>query len=278
MTTRKRVAHTASFLQTFHTGQTTAARRAATHEPECDGYGDCACGGAQGSEPKAAPADEAAVAFVKGQKAATFAQPTTAGQYFAEYRGIRVRHGQDLITEPQAKYVVAIALDREGVTDAMLKSLAERLEQGFAKHAASQFITTYKGLPYRSKAPSAAMMEAVAPGASGDEFRAAQSVVKTRPEVADGRYAVEHEGVLKFFKLKNGRKAGFVFLDVQASDDWHPIRNPKRIDEILALIAADELTAARRYGQELGKCSRCGRTLTDETSRAYGIGPDCRSK
>ncbi len=96
--------------------------------------------------------------------------------------------------------------------------------------------------------------------------------------MADGRYAVDHEGVLKFYRVKNGRKPGYVFLDVQASDDWHSIRNPRRITEILTLIAADELSAARRYGMELGKCSRCGRTLTDETSRAYGIGPDCRSK
>jgi len=38
-----------------------------------------------------------------------------------------------------------------------------------------------------------------------------------------------------------------------------------------------ELTA-KRYGVELGHCYRCNRTLTDETSRALGIGPECRSK
>lgn len=264
MTTRRRVAHNASFLQTFHTGQTTAARRADA--------------GAEGSEPKAAPADAAAVAFVRGQKAATFAQPVASDSNLVDVLGWKVRQGAGYLTEPQARYVVGIAQTREGVTPEMLESLRIRLEQGFAKYAASQFITKYKDLPRKAKPVSAAGMEAIAPGADSQEFLAAQSVVKTRPEVADGRYAVEHEGVLKFFKLKNGRKAGYVFLDVQASDDWYPIRHPHRIDEILALISADELTAARRYGQELGKCSRCGRTLTDETSRAYGIGPDCRSK
>lgn len=97
-------------------------------------------------------------------------------------------------------------------------------------------------------------------------------------EVADGRYAVEEGGTLKFFRVKNGRKAGFVFLDVQASDDWHAVRNVTRIREILALIAVDAKAAMLRYGRELGECGHCGRTLTDAASRAAGIGPICASK
>jgi Family of unknown function (DUF6011) len=33
-----------------------------------------------------------------------------------------------------------------------------------------------------------------------------------------------------------------------------------------------------RYGIKLGQCAKCGRTLTDETSRQLGIGPVCRNK
>lgn len=36
--------------------------------------------------------------------------------------------------------------------------------------------------------------------------------------------------------------------------------------------------AMETFGQNMGRCGSCGRTLTDETSRAYGIGPDCRNK
>lgn len=248
--------HTASFLQTFHTAKTEAERRmgaadmAETETPETS--------------------DAEAVAFVTGRPA----RPV-AGR-MVEIRGWSVRVEGGYVSEKQAKWMIDIA-ERPSVTDAMRDSLRVRLEQGFAKFAGSQFITKYKDTP--TAAQHTAMVEAVAPGASEEEFNAAQAAVKTRPEVADGRYAVEHEGVLKFFKLKNGRKAGYVFLDVQASDDWHPIRNPRRIDEILALIVeAGELNAARRYGIELGKCSRCGRTLTDQTSREYGMGPECRSK
>jgi hypothetical protein len=98
------------------------------------------------------------------------------------------------------------------------------------------------------------------------------------PKVEDGRYAVEVAGELKFFKVTNGRNAGFVFLDVQASDEWYAIRNVTRIREVLALIAVDPKAAMIRYGHELGQCGRCGRTLTDEASRAAGIGPICIDK
>lgn len=105
---------------------------------------------------------------------------------------------------------------------------------------------------------------------------------KTTPapsvEVADGRYAVEEEGVLKFFKVENGRKAGFVFLDIQASDEWYSIRDRSRISRVLALIAADADAASLRYGRDIGECGDCGRTLTTKESRARGRGPICDAK
>jgi hypothetical protein len=243
-------AHTARFLQTFHSAQTTAQRTAASETATPTDHADT---------------DPAALAFVKGQRPVKFDAPTD-GSYECEIKGHKVRCGGPLVSEAQAKWIIDIATTRVIPEGRTAESVLVRLEQGFAKSAGSQFITQYKDLPR-------VMVEAVA-----KEFQNAMSVVKTCPEVADGRYAVEHEGNLKFFKVKNGRKPGYVFLDVQASDDWHSIRTPRRIDEILGLIAADELTAARRYGMELGQCSRCGRTLTDETSRAYGIGPECRKK
>ena len=110
------------------------------------------------------------------------------------------------------------------------------------------------------------------------ELRAARPVAPATATVEDGRYAVEEDGVLKFFKVKNGNRPGFVFLDIQASDEWHAVRNVTRIREIVALIAQDPQAAMIRYGRELGECGRCGRTLTDEASRAAGIGPVCINK
>jgi len=101
------------------------------------------------------------------------------------------------------------------------------------------------------------------------------------PDVPEGRYAVEHKGVLKFFKVDRpteGRWAGRTFVKVQASDDWFSIRPTVAKNEILALIGNDVQQASLRYGRELGHCGVCGRTLTDENSRARGIGPICADK
>jgi hypothetical protein len=266
MTASRRVAHTASFLQTFHTGSTTAARREAA--------------GAEGSEPFAAPADADAIAFVKGQRivavdpgkttGVVFAQPVAESTDTEDIKGWKVRTGGANVSAKQAAWIIDIATTREGVTEAMTESVKVRLEQGFAKFAGSQFITSYKDLP--RKAQSAAKAEAIAPGAPTQDA-----------EVPAGRYAVVDptDGVIKFYRLDRpteGRWAGYVFLKVQASDELHPIRNHAHRDSILAAISTDIDGCAAAYGQLLGKCYACGRTLTDETSRALGIGPDCRAK
>jgi hypothetical protein len=100
--------------------------------------------------------------------------------------------------------------------------------------------------------------------------------------VRPGRYAVEVDGTLKFYKVDQGkagtRWAGRTFVSVQASDELFPVRNPAARQEIMTLIARDPEAAMRRYGQELGSCGHCGRTLTDASSRAAGIGPICADK
>jgi hypothetical protein len=99
--------------------------------------------------------------------------------------------------------------------------------------------------------------------------------------VPAGRYAVENgEGVLAFYvvdKPEQGRWAGWVFVKVQASDYLHPVRG-KAAAVVLAKIEADPEGASRAYGRHIGRCGRCGRTLTHEESRAQGIGPECASK
>lgn len=96
-----------------------------------------------------------------------------------------------------------------------------------------------------------------------------------------GRYAVEHEGVLKFYKMDvptEGRWKGYVFVHVQASDEWWSVKSRATREDVINLIAKDPEAAMLAYGREIGKCGHCGRTLTDEDSRAAGIGPVCRRK
>lgn len=99
--------------------------------------------------------------------------------------------------------------------------------------------------------------------------------------VPAGRYAVTAEGgQTVFFKVDRpdeGRWKGYTFVKVMASDEEHPVRGKAR-DTVLAQIrAAGVKEAMLRYGKEIGHCGHCGRTLTDKTSRALGIGPVCRA-
>jgi len=48
--------------------------------------------------------------------------------------------------------------------------------------------------------------------------------------------------------------------------------------EALLKVEADPLAAARENGVRTGRCSCCGRPLTDPTSIEFGIGPICRER
>lgn len=100
--------------------------------------------------------------------------------------------------------------------------------------------------------------------------------------VLAGRYAlVGADSITKFYSVDTpteGRWAGRTFVSVWASDEKHPIRNAEVRSQIIAEIAKDPKEALLRFGREIGKCGRCGRTLTDQTSREYGLGPVCKAK
>lgn len=110
---------------------------------------------------------------------------------------------------------------------------------------------------------------------------ATQTDAWKRPNcVPDGEYALVQDGVVKFYTVQTpdkGNYAGICFVSVHASDERYNLKGRTR-HEVLDAIAADPRAAAIRYGQETNHCSRCGRELTDEASRAAGIGPVCARK
>lgn len=103
------------------------------------------------------------------------------------------------------------------------------------------------------------------------------------PNVTDGFYAVPG--------MAGG--ADLVFFQVQAPTEgsWKGClfvkrivggHEPERVGETsarawLAKVSTPErvLASKRLYGQQIGSCGECGRTLTNDESRAYGIGPVC---
>lgn len=75
-------------------------------------------------------------------------------------------------------------------------------------------------------------------------------------------------------------KAGDTYLGKITSDRYLPTREAEQIGIVARVIEAmqDPLTLAIAYGRRTGRCSCCGRKLTDPSSVERGIGPICASK
>lgn len=106
--------------------------------------------------------------------------------------------------------------------------------------------------------------------------------VRPQVEIPAGRYAVTgNDGTTDFYALDRpteGKWKGYTFLNLQVSDERIAVKNRKSRETILAKIGEDVQGAMLRYGQEIGRCGHCNRTLTNEASRAKGIGPVCEGK
>lgn len=106
----------------------------------------------------------------------------------------------------------------------------------------------------------------------------------------DGNYAarVSDDAEMRFFRVdrpEHGKMKGFTKVQTRHSDVLHlcyliypegdfRVYDDRYADHLLSVLA-DQTLARVRYGQELGKCCICAKTLTDERSRYYGIGPEC---
>ena len=87
----------------------------------------------------------------------------------------------------------------------------------------------------------------------------------------------------------SGRNAGSIYVKDDETGDYlgkvtedlrfNPLRTaPEWAAEALSRIARDPSTAAVEYGRETGRCSCCGRELTNPESIALGIGPICKDR
>jgi hypothetical protein len=101
--------------------------------------------------------------------------------------------------------------------------------------------------------------------------------------IADGYYAfpsASGNNDLDFFRVhvKSGHR------EILRVIGGHPDRalgstETKAVVERLTSCTPEELTEAQAlFGREIGRCGKCGRHLTDESSRQRGLGPECASK
>ena len=99
-------------------------------------------------------------------------------------------------------------------------------------------------------------------------------------DVPDGYYAVDtNAGHLGFYRVTTWKDSGRRKVQVQAGPNWHLMRGASSADGVLAKVRLDTPPiAGKRYADELDHCYRCNLALTNEESRAVGMGRTCRSK
>lgn len=91
---------------------------------------------------------------------------------------------------------------------------------------------------------------------------------------------------VRFDKVTSGKWDGWVFVKAVIGDDDSNRLGAARPGQgyagqwldIIRTIVADVDGAVALYGKTIGKCGVCNRRLTNEESREYGIGPECRAK
>lgn len=106
------------------------------------------------------------------------------------------------------------------------------------------------------------------------------------PDVPAGYYAIDTKpgatntvGFYRVDRPTKGKWEGYTF--VKRIIGGHPEeRVPFRqsADILQRIIDAGVEQAGLRYGQEIGRCCACNRELTNDESRALGIGPECAKK
>ena len=97
------------------------------------------------------------------------------------------------------------------------------------------------------------------------------------PELPRSGYAIDYDGQLRFYHVDRptkGKYEGWTFVRERRSDGSKKLHYSQMLP-VLEIIARNPVEAAERFGRELGECSCCHKSLTDETSRARGIGPVC---
>ena len=144
----------------------------------------------------------------------------------------------------------------------------------------------------RGKARLAEIRETAAREAENSKVAVDLTPIKTMFEaaVAAGlkKPAYRAEGLIIKLAAASGRNPGALYVtDADTTEylgkvvgvEFFPIRNaPATVAAALLAIAAEPKEAAVRWGRKTGKCSCCGRELTDKVSVANGIGPICAEK
>jgi hypothetical protein len=170
-------------------------------------------------------------------------------------------------TEAQINFVRSLIARRDtsGVTELVDEAELLIMDETITHGDVNRILTVLKVLPMK------------------DDLRkrdqsVGSQIVTVGSKVPEGYYAIGPVGDTRFYRIDRpttGRWAGYVFLNIQAGNELHPVKNHAERLRVLTLVAEDPRAAAIRYGNEIGRCSQCNKTLTNPDSIAAGIGPIC---
>lgn len=167
---------------------------------------------------------------------------------------VQIRPAAEPATAPMIQFIDNLLAEREHppLADDVIESIKADKAQ------AHRFITFLKAQP---------RVVVEAPARVRLDFKA----------ISDGNYAVRKDGVVKFYRVSTS-KTGFKNVQVRASDDLHMLSAKAGIAVLHHIVEAGLAESRMLFATELGRCWRCGKSLTDEESRARGMGPDCASR
>lgn len=113
----------------------------------------------------------------------------------------------------------------------------------------------------------------------------ADMIEKVMGTWSEGNFAIEEQGKTRFYRIsrrgKNSRRPGTWKIQERVSDSLFP-RSDGLLSKVCPEIMAMGVKAsALMFFERMHMCSKCGRSLTDDTGNPYyamGLGPECGGK
>jgi hypothetical protein len=111
-----------------------------------------------------------------------------------------------------------------------------------------------------------------------DLFDRAGVADQVKPDVHVAIPSATGNNDLDFFRVVRQSRTTTVYRVIGGHNDQR-VSLAQAEAALLALVLTEDIPGAlATYGQELGRCGVCHRHLTDEESRARGIGPNCAAR
>jgi len=180
------------------------------------------------------------------------------------------------ITQKQIDFIVKLIIQKE-MPDDLKQKLELRLTG--SDNPLSSFEAS-KTIDWLLKRPDKK-------GASG--FSPSPRLTELEAKIPEGRYALRlatpdpSGNTIHFYSVdkpdEKSKWYGRTFVSLLVgNNDKFPVKAMHERERILAEIEKNPAEALLLYGREIGRCGHCGRTLTNDESRARGIGPVCLSQ